>query len=36
VPHVFQSFAAMLEEGDTALARAGPFLHSQFKADLFA
>jgi monoterpene epsilon-lactone hydrolase len=26
VPHVFQSFAAMLDEGDDALARAGSFI----------
>lgn len=28
VPHVFQGFAAMLDEGDTALTTAGQFLHA--------
>ena len=28
VPHVFQGFAAMLDEGDAALANAGEFLHA--------
>jgi monoterpene epsilon-lactone hydrolase len=30
VPHVFQGFAAMLEEGDAALDRAGEFLRAGF------
>jgi epsilon-lactone hydrolase len=30
VPHVFQGFAAVLEEGDTALNRAAVFLKTQF------
>jgi epsilon-lactone hydrolase len=29
VPHVFQGFAAMLDEGDAALTRAGEFLRAQ-------
>ncbi len=29
VPHVFQAFAGMLDEADTALARAGAFLSAQ-------
>ena len=29
VPHVFQGFAAMLDEGDAALTSAGEFLHSR-------
>ena len=28
VPHVFQGFAAMLDEGDAALTSAGEFLHA--------
>ncbi|MBV8991802.1 MAG: alpha/beta hydrolase fold domain-containing protein [Solirubrobacterales bacterium] len=28
VPHVFQGFAAMLDEADEALTRAGEFLHA--------
>jgi hypothetical protein len=28
VPHVFQAFAAILDEGEAALARAGAFLRS--------
>ena len=31
-PHVFQGFAAILPEGDAALARAGAFLRSQLRA----
>lgn len=31
VPHVFQLFAAILEEGDAALTRAGAFLRSHFE-----
>jgi acetyl esterase/lipase len=30
VPHVFQGFAAMLDEGDAALDRASSFLNAQF------
>jgi epsilon-lactone hydrolase len=30
VPHVFQGYAAMLEEGDAALNRAAAFLNTQF------
>jgi acetyl esterase/lipase len=30
VPHVFQGFAAILDEGDTALTSAGEFLHANF------
>ncbi len=30
VPHVFQGFAAMLDEGDAALTSAGKFLHAHF------
>ena len=30
VPHVFQGFAAMLDEGDAALARASAFLDEHF------
>ncbi|HET9094672.1 MAG TPA: alpha/beta hydrolase fold domain-containing protein [Solirubrobacteraceae bacterium] len=33
VPHVFQSFAEMLEEGDTALGRAGDFLRSHLQLE---
>ena len=29
VPHVFQGFAAMLDEGDAALTSAGQFLRAQ-------
>jgi epsilon-lactone hydrolase len=32
VPHVFQGFAAMLDEGDAALDRAASFLKTQFTA----
>jgi epsilon-lactone hydrolase len=32
VPHVFQGFAAMLDEGDAALDRAATFLETQFAA----
>ncbi len=32
VPHVFQGFAAILDEGDAALDRASRFLESQFAA----
>jgi epsilon-lactone hydrolase len=32
VPHVFQGFAAMLDEGDAALDRASTFLETQFAA----
>ncbi len=32
VPHVFQGFAAMLDEGDAALDRASTFLKTQFVA----
>ncbi len=32
VPHVFQGFAAMLDEGDAALDRASTFLKTQFAA----
>ncbi|MGW4461746.1 alpha/beta hydrolase [Micromonospora sp. NPDC004704] len=32
VPHVFHSFAAVLEEGDAALTRAGAFLRTRFSA----
>jgi monoterpene epsilon-lactone hydrolase len=32
VPHVFQGFAAVLEEGDDALDRASAFLNTQFAA----
>jgi acetyl esterase/lipase len=32
VPHVFQGFAAMLDEGDAALDRASTFLRTQFAA----
>jgi acetyl esterase/lipase len=32
VPHVFQGFAAMLEEGDAALTRAGDFLRQHLEA----
>jgi epsilon-lactone hydrolase len=32
VPHVFQGFAAVLEEGDAALDRAATFLETQFAA----
>ena len=28
VPHVFQGFAAILDEGDAALTRAGSFVHA--------
>ena len=33
VPHVFQGFAGMLQEGDAALARAGDFLRAQLEGD---
>jgi epsilon-lactone hydrolase len=33
VPHVFQGFAALLDEGDAALNRAAEFLKTQFGAD---
>jgi acetyl esterase/lipase len=33
VPHVFQGFAAILDEGDTALDRASAFLKTQFVAN---
>jgi monoterpene epsilon-lactone hydrolase len=32
VPHVFQGFASMLDEGDAALTRAGDFRHSHLAA----
>ena len=32
VPHVFQAFAALLDEGQTALTRAGAFLREQMAA----
>jgi len=32
VPHVFQGFAAVLDEGDAALDRASIFLNTQFAA----
>jgi acetyl esterase/lipase len=32
VPHVFQGYAAMLDEGDAALDRASAFLNTQFAA----
>jgi acetyl esterase/lipase len=32
VPHVFQGFAAILDEGDAALDRASAFLKTQFVA----
>ena len=32
VPHVFQAFAAILDEGKTALSSAGAFLHTHFDA----
>ena len=32
VPHVFQGFAAVLDEGDAALDRASTFLETQFAA----
>jgi monoterpene epsilon-lactone hydrolase len=32
VPHVFQGYAAMLDEGDVALDRASAFLNTQFAA----
>jgi epsilon-lactone hydrolase len=34
VPHVFQAFAALLDEGDAALARAGAFLQAHFEPAL--
>jgi acetyl esterase/lipase len=34
VPHVFQAFAAMLDEGDVALTRVGTFLRSRFEAEV--
>jgi monoterpene epsilon-lactone hydrolase len=30
VPHVFQAYAAVLDEGDAALDRASTFLKTQF------
>jgi acetyl esterase/lipase len=33
VPHVFQGYAAMLDEGDAALDRASEFLNTQFAAN---
>jgi acetyl esterase/lipase len=36
VPHVFQGFAAILPEGDAALARAGAFLRSHLRAAALA
>ena len=33
VPHVFQGFAAMLDEGNAALDRAATFLRTQFAAN---
>jgi acetyl esterase/lipase len=36
VPHVFQSFAAILDEGDAALNRASAFLRAQFAATQLA
>jgi epsilon-lactone hydrolase len=33
VPHVFQAFAAMLDEADVALTSAGDFLRAHFAAD---
>jgi epsilon-lactone hydrolase len=32
VPHVFQAFAAILDEGKTALGSAGAFLRTHFDA----
>ena len=32
VPHVFQGYAAMLDEGDAALDRASTFLNTMFAA----
>jgi acetyl esterase/lipase len=34
VPHVFQGYAAMLDEGDAALDRAATFLEGRFAATL--
>ena len=34
VPHVFQGFAALLDEAGAALARAGAFLRRRFHADI--
>jgi acetyl esterase/lipase len=34
VPHVFQSFAGLLDEGAAALARAGGFLQAHFEPAL--
>ncbi|OAI40542.1 alpha/beta hydrolase [Actinobacteria bacterium SCGC AG-212-D09] len=34
VPHVFQGFAAMLDEGDAALTSAGEFLHAHLAGPL--
>jgi acetyl esterase/lipase len=36
VPHVFQGFAAILPEGEAALARAGAFVHSHLRAAALA
>jgi acetyl esterase/lipase len=36
VPHVFQGFAAMLDEGNAALDRASAFLETHFAADQIA
>ena len=36
VPHVFQGFAAILPEGDAALARAGAFVRSHLRAAALA
>jgi hypothetical protein len=36
VPHVFQGFAAILPEGEAALARAGAFIHSHLRAAALA
>jgi acetyl esterase/lipase len=32
VPHVFQAYAAMLKEGETALSQAAEFLRAHFAA----
>jgi epsilon-lactone hydrolase len=34
VPHVFQAYAAVLDEGDAALNRAAAFLKAHFPAPL--
>jgi acetyl esterase/lipase len=33
VPHVFQAYAAVLDEGETALTRAATFLKTQFSSN---